>query len=119
MPKQGVTRRSANLKTSLQSFFRSDPKIIPPATVSLLPTASAGSQSTDEDEELPLAKAVPKKKRKRKSKSSAAEIIEFVTEFKEEKRKEEQQKFDLAERMHEEKMGIMARFLDILSKKKA
>ena len=65
-----------------------------------------------------MAKAVLKKKRKRKSKSSAAEVIEFLTEFKEEKRKEEQQKF-LAERMHEEKMGIMARFLDILSKRKA
>jgi len=52
-------------------------------------------------------------------KSSAAEKIKFLTEFKEEKRKEEQQKFDLAERMHKEKMGIMPQFLDILSKKKA
>ena len=117
--KTGSDKKECEFEDELAEFFRSDPKIIPPATVSLLPTASAGSQSTDEDEELPLAKAVPKKKRKRKSKSSAAEIIEFVTEFKEEKRKEEQQKFDLAERMHEEKMGIMARFLDILSKKKA
>jgi len=53
-----------------------------------------------EDEESPLANAVPREKRKRRLKSSAAEIIEFLTEFKEEKRKEEQQKFDLAERMH-------------------
>ena len=117
--KTGSDKKECEFEDELAEFFRSDPKIIPPATVSSLPTASAGSQSTDEDEESPLAKAVPKKKRKRRSKSSAAEIIEFLTEFKEEKRKEEQQKFDLAERMHEEKMGIMARFLDILSKKKA
>ena len=117
--KTGSDKKECEFEDELAEFFWSDPKIIPPATVSSLPTASAGSQSTDEDEELPLTKAVPKKKRKRKSKSSAVEIIEFLTEFKEEKRKEEQQKFDLAERMHEEKMGIMARFLDILSKKKA
>jgi len=117
--KTGNDKKECEFEDELAEFFRSDPKIIPPATVSSLPTASAGSQSTDEDEELPLAKAVPKKKRKRRSKSSAAEIIEFLTEFKEEKRKEEQQKLELAGRMHEEKMGVMARFLDILSKKKA
>lgn len=115
--KTGSDKKECEFEDELAEFFRSDPKIIPPATVSSLPTASEGYQSTDEDEESPLEKAVPKKKRKRRSKSSAAEIIEFLTEFKEEKRKEEQQKFDLAERMHEEKMGIMARFLDILSKK--
>ena len=117
--KTGSDKKECEFENELAEFFRSDPKIIPPVTVSSLPPASAGSQSTDEDEELPLAKAVSKKKRKRRTKSSASEIIEFLTEFKEEKRKEEQQKFDLAERMHEEKMVIMAQFLDILSKKKA
>ena len=117
--KTGSDKKECEFEDELAEFFRSDPKIIPPVTVSSLPPASAGSQSTDEDEELPLAKAVSKKKRKRRLKSSASEIIEFLTEFKEEKRKEEQQKFDLAERMHEEKIVIMAQFLDILSKKKA
>ena len=119
--KTGSDKKECEFEDELAEFFRSDPKIIPPVTVSSLPPASAGSQSTDidEDEELPLPKAAPKKKRKRRSKSSASEIIAFLTEFKEEKRKEKQQKFYLAERMHEEKMGIMARFLDILSKKKA
>ena len=84
--KTGSDKKECEFEDELAEFFWSDPKIIPPATVSSLPTASAGSQSTDEDEELPLAKAVPKKKRKRKSKSSAAEIIEFLTEFKEERR---------------------------------
>ena len=37
-----------------------------------------------------LVKAVPKKKRKRRPRSSATEIIKFLTEFKEENRKEEQ-----------------------------
>ena len=117
--KTGSDKKESEFEDELAEFFLSDPKLIPPATVSSLPTARAGSQSTDEDEESTLAKAVPKKKRKRRSKSSAAEIIEFLTEFKEEKGKEKQQKFDLAEKMHEEKMGVMARFLDILSKKKA
>lgn len=115
--KTGNDKKECEFEDELSEFFRSDPKIIPPTTVSSLPTVSAGSQSTHEGEESPLANAVPREKRKRRSKSSAAEIIEFLTEFKEEKRKEEQQKFDLAERMHEEKMGVMARFLDILSKK--
>ena len=117
--KTGNDKKECEFEDELSEFFRSDPKIIPPATVSSLTTASAGSTSTDEEEESPLAIAVPKKKRKRRSKSSAAGMIEFLTEFKEEKRKEEQRKFDLAQRMHEEKMDIMSRFLDILSKKES
>lgn len=46
---------------------------------------------------------VPKKKGKQRSKSLAGEVIEFLTEIKEEERKEKQQKCDLAERMHKEK----------------
>ena len=38
-------------------------------------------------------------------------------EYKEEKRKEEEAKIVLAQKMHNEKMGIMERFLDVLSKK--
>ena len=117
--KTGNDKKECEFEDELSEFFRSDPKIIPLATVSSLTTASAGSTSTDEEEESPLAIAVPKKKRKRRSKSSAAEMIEFLTEFKEEKRKEEQRKFDLAQRMHKEKMDIMSRFLDILSKKES
>ena len=53
-----------------------------------------------------MVKGVPKKKRKRRSKSSAAKVVDFLTNAKK-------------KRMHEEKMGVMARFLDILSKKEA
>lgn len=83
----GSDKKECEFEDELAEFFRGDPKIIPPVTVSSLPAASAGSQSMDEDKELPLAKAVPRKKRKRRSKSSASEIIEFLTEFKEEKRR--------------------------------
>ena len=85
--KTGSDKKECEFEDELAEFFRSDSKIIPPVTVSSLPAASAGSQSMDEDKELPLAKAVPRKKRKRRSKSSASEIIEFLTEFKEEKRR--------------------------------
>jgi len=43
-------------------------------------------------------------------------MIEFLTEYKEEKRKEEAEIL-LAQKMHNEKMGIMERILDVLSKK--
>ena len=47
MPKQGMHslfwhyKKECEFEDELAEFFRSDPKIIPPATVSLLPTASA------------------------------------------------------------------------------
>ena len=66
--KTGSDKKKCKFEDELAEFFWSDPKIIPPATVSLLPTASAGSQLTDEDEELPLAKAVKKKKKEMKVK---------------------------------------------------
>ena len=60
--KTGSDKKECEFEDELAEFFRSDPKIIPPITVSSLPPASAGSQSTDEDEELPLAKRFQRKK---------------------------------------------------------
>lgn len=119
--KTGSERRECDFQEELAEFFGSNPKIIPPATVSTLSlNASVGTTedvSTD-DEGSSRASEPPKKKKKRRcSKSSASEMIEFLKEFKEEKRKEEQEKIALVQHMHEEKMGIMARFLDILAKK--
>ena len=118
--KTGNDRKECDFQEELEEFFGTDPKIIPVATVSSLTAKTAtGSLSTDEEEELPLASCrdLPKKKKKRRSKSSATEMIEFLTEYKEEKKKEEEAKIALAQKMHDEKMGIMERFLDVLSKK--
>ena len=43
-------------------------------------------------------------------------MIKFLREFKAEKRKEEQEKISI-ERMHEERLSVMNRFIDILAKK--
>ena len=101
----------------MTEFFGSNPKIVPAATVSSMAMeAGTADHSDDEDEELPR-KTPPKKKKRRSSKSSASEIIEFLKEFKDDKQKEELGKMSLSPKMHEEKMSIMNRFLDILSKK--
>lgn len=118
--KTGNDRKECDFQQELEEFFGTDPKIIPMATVSSLTAKPAtGNTSTDDEEELPLAsyREPPKKKKKRRSKSSATEMIEFLTEYKEEKRKEEEAKIVVAQKMHNEKMGIMERFLDVLSKK--
>lgn len=117
--KTGNDRKECDFQEELAEFFGTDPKIIPAATVSSLSVNPAtGNTSTDEEEELPLgSRREPPKKKKRRSKSSATEMIGFLTEYREEKRREERAKIALAQKMHNEKMGIMARFLDILSKK--
>ena len=74
----GSDKKECEFEDELAEFFRGDPKIIPPVTVSSFPPASAGSQSTDEDKELPLKKG------------SAGRS-----------RRPLKQNFDLAERMHE------------------
>ena len=104
--KTGNDRKECDFQQELEEFFGTDPKIIPTATVSSLTAKPAtGNTSTDDEEELPLAscREPPKKKRKRRSKSSATEMIEFLTEYKEEKRKEEEAKIVLAQKMHNEK----------------
>ena len=111
--KTGNDRKECEFEEELAEFFGNDPKIMPLATVFSL----SGNTSTDEEEETGGNCREPPKKKKRRSKSSATEMIEFLTEYKEEKRREEQAKIALAQNMHNEKMGIMARFLDILSKK--
>ncbi|XP_068735392.1 uncharacterized protein [Montipora capricornis] len=118
--KMGNDRKECDFQEELEEFFGTDPRIIPTATVSSLTAKLAtGNTSTDDEEESPLAscREPPKKKKKRRSKSSATEMIEFLTEYKEEKQKEEEAKIVLAQKMHNEKLGIMERFLDVLSKK--
>lgn len=72
--------------------------------------ASGGADSTDSMEEdkpeqFPRKRdQAAKKKKWWRSKLSASEMIEFLREFREEKRKEEQEKISIAEKMHEEKL---------------
>ena len=44
-------------------------------------------------------------------------MIVFLKECKDDERKEELEKISVSQKIHEEKMSIMNRFLDILSKK--
>ena len=66
-PKSGNDKKDCNFEDELPEFFRRDSKIISPATVPSLTTASSGSAST---------------------------------------------KVRPSQKMHEEKMGIMSRYLD-------
>ena len=77
----------SNKWKKLEEFFGSNPKIVPAATVSsMVMEAGTADHSDDEDEELPR-KTPPKKKKRRLSKSLASEMIEFLKEFKDDKRK--------------------------------
>ena len=101
--KTGNDRKECDFQQELEEFFGTDLKIIPTATVSSLTAKLAtGSTSTDDEEELPLVscREPPKKKKKRRSKSFANEMIEFLTKYKEEKRKEEEAKIVPAQKMH-------------------
>ncbi|KAJ7359005.1 hypothetical protein OS493_019912 [Desmophyllum pertusum] len=111
----------SSLKEELAEFYGNNPKILPSTTISAL-TAGVGSGddlSSDEENLHPQRanKHAPKKKRKRAARSSASEMIEFLREFREDKKQEEHEKIDVLKRMHEEKMDFMDRFLGILSKK--
>ena len=111
----GSDRKECEFQDEMTEFFGSNPKIVPAATVSTMAMETGtADHSDDEDEELPR-KTPPKKKKRRSSKSSASEMIEFRKEFKDDKWKEELEKMSLSQKMHEEKMSIMNRFLDILS----
>ena len=106
-----------------------NPKIIPVATVSSAKAVASTNQreeasTTDDsnDESSTLDFTSPKKrtketpKKKRRSKLSASEMIDFLKEFREEK-KEDQERVILIERMHTGKMKVMERFLSIMDKK--
>ena len=106
-----------------------NPKIIPVATVSSAKAVASTNQreeasTTDDsnDESSSLESTSRKKRRKetpkkrRRSKSSASEMIDFLKEFREEQ-KEDQERAILIERMHADKMKVMGRFLSIMDKK--
>ena len=97
-------------------FFGSDPKIIPLSTISAI-TTSQCEDDLSSDEDGSAQNEPPKKKRKRKSKSSPLGMIEFLREFKEDKKKEDKEKLAVITKLHKEKMDEMDRFLSILSKK--
>lgn len=114
--KTGNDRKDMEFYEELSDFFGSDPKIVPCSSVSSMADNSCEGDETSSDKDAARSEA-PKKKKKRKSKSSASEMIEFLKEFKEDKQKEEKEKLAAVNKMHKEKMDVMNRFLNILSKK--
>ena len=111
----GNDRKECEFQAEMTGFFGSNPKIVPAATVSSMAMESGTADHSDvEDEELPR-NTPPKKKKQRSSKSSTSEMMEFLKE--DDKWKEELEKMSLSQKMHQEKMSVMNRFLDILSKK--
>ena len=128
--KTGRERKTCEFYEELSDCLGGNPKIIPVATVSSAKAVASTNQreeasTTDDsnDESCTLYSTSPKKRRKetpkkrRRSKSSASEMIDFLKEFREEKKKEDQERVILIERMHADKMKVMERFLSIMDKK--
>ena len=127
--KTGRQRKTCEFCEELSDCLGDNPKIIPFATVSSAKAVASTNQreetnTTDDsnDESSTLDSTSPKKRRKetpkkrRRSKLSASEMIDFLKEFREEK-KENQERVTLIERMHADKMKVFERFLFIMDKK--
>ena len=128
--KTGREWKTCEFYKGLSDCLGDNPKIIPVATVSSAKAVASTNQreeasTTDDsnDESSNLDSTSPKKRRKetpkkkRRSKSSASEMIDFLKEFREEEKKEDQERVILIERMHTDKMKVMERFLSITDKK--
>ncbi|KAM7426578.1 hypothetical protein ABFA07_022156 [Porites harrisoni] len=128
--KTGRERKTCEFYEELSDCLGDNPKIIPVVTVSSAKAVASTNQreeasTTDDsnDESSTLDSTSPTKKRRketpkkrRRSKSSACEMIDFLNEFREEKKKEDQERVILIERMHADKMKVMERFLSIMDK---
>ena len=94
----GNDRKECEFQDEMTEFFGSNPKIVPAATVSSMAMeAGTADHSDDEDEELSRKKP-PKKKKRRSSKSSASEMIVFLKEFRDDKRKEELENISVSQK---------------------
>ena len=122
MQKQAENGKHVNF-TELSDCSGDNPKVTPVATVSLAKAVASTNQRekaspTDDsnDKSSTLDSTSPKKRRKetpkkrRRLKSSASEMIDFLKEFREEKKKEDQERVILIERMHADKMKVMKGF---------
>ena len=127
--KTGREQKTCQFYEELSDSLGDNPKIIPVATVSSAKAVASTNQreeasTTDDsnDEASTLHSTSPKKRRKetlkkrRRSKSSASKMIDFLKEFREEK-KEDQERVILIKRMPADKMKVMERFLSIMDKK--
>lgn len=123
--KTGRNRQTCDFYDELSDFYGDNPKIRPLCPIASNKQveqdggddgASESDEDEDEDDELPKVKAQKKKKRRR-SKSSAGEMIEFLREFKQEKKEEDQGKRELLQKMHDDKMDVMNRLLNVIAKK--
>ena len=96
-------KKEGDIQNEMTELFGCNPKIVPATTVSsMVMEAERADHSHDEDEELPRQMLLKKKKR-RSSKSSASEMIRFLKEFKDEKRKEEMEKMSLPQKITKRK----------------
>lgn len=124
--KTGRERKTCEFYDELANCLGDNPKIMPVCTVSLAESVESGNQheeasSNDSNEEGSTPQKKRRKKtpkKRRRSKSSASEMIDFLKEFRAEKKMEDQQRLNAMEKMHADKMNIMDRFLSIMDKKK-
>ena len=124
--KAGRERKTCEFYDELADCLGNNRKIMPVCTVSSAESVESGNHheeaSSDDSNE---AGATPRKKRRketpkkrRRSKSSASEMIDFLKEFRAEKKMEDHQKLNAMEKMHADKMNTMDRFFRIMYKKK-
>ena len=105
--KTGSEQKERNFQQELEEFFGTDPKIIPMAAVSSWQQSRPQAICQRVMRRNYLWKAAESHQRRRNyaRKLSATEMIEFLTEYKEEKRKEEEAKIVLAQKMDNGKNG--------------
>lgn len=110
--KTGRNRQTCDFYDELSDFYGDNPKISWP----LCPIASNKQVEQDGGDDG-ASESDEEKKKRRRSKSSAGEMIEFLREFKQEKKEEDQGKRELLQKMHDDKMDVMNRLLNVIAKK--
>ena len=80
-------RKGREFQDELTEFFGCNPKFVPATTVSSMAMEAGAADHSHEEDEEPPRQTLLKKKKRRSSKSSTSEMIRFLKEFKDEKRK--------------------------------
>ena len=125
--KTGRDMKTCPFYKELADALGNNPKITPVCTVSSAAVdhdeLSGQSDSSEEGQEGQEGSTRKKRKKesgpkkRRRSRSSAAEMIDFLKEFREEKKVEDQEKLNALQKMHDDKMDMMGRFLTIMDRK--
>ncbi|XP_028410979.1 uncharacterized protein LOC114533613 [Dendronephthya gigantea] len=110
----GNNRKEWEFYDLMDDVIGNNPNVVPVCTMSTIGDEKDTIGIEDEDDKE--VQEGSKKKKKRRGSSTSTAVVEFLSGYATENKSNEREKMDMLQKMHDDKMDIMNRFLTLMER---